>query len=307
MGSKVIILLTNRKLSTDIKFIQSDQEIITELDKNQRIVLIVGETTVIQKFERESKILEEYHSIKFFAIDKFEFIKNFKISEDDRNLNPKIIILKIYDDFINVYNEDIFDYGKVSDFLRTFVYPVATKFTSADYFHLLNKHLTFAVLLVKDYKNDSLKLIEDFKQPAAENRGKISFLYGKFEDTHQTTLSFEFEIEEVDLPICVIYKYSNEEKRAIRYKLTKEFAGKSENVIQFVNDYVNGKLKRYLKSEALPTKGDFLEENVYHLVRNNFDKIVLEENFNRWVFVLFIRGSCGQCNVVRISNICLLL
>ncbi len=286
-------------MSTNIKFIQTEQEILTELDQNQRVVLVVGNTTLIQQFERDSKILEEYPNIKFLGIDNFELIKNLKISDSNLNLDPKIIILKIYDDFINVYNDDIFNVEKVSNFLRTFVYPVVTRFTSSDYFHLINKHITFAVLLVKDYKNDSLKLIEEFQKPAAQYRGKISFLYGKLDDTHQTTLPFEFEIEEEDMPICVIYKYSPEEKRGIRYILNKEFADKSDNVLQFVDDFVNGKLKRFLKSEGLPKKGDFLEENVYHLVRNNFDKILLGENINRWVLVLFIRGSCGQCNVVR--------
>lgn len=286
-------------MSTNLKFIQTEQEIFSELDLNQRIVLVVGNTTVIQKFERNSKILQEYPNIKFVGIDKFELIKNFKISDSNLNLNPKLIILKIYDDFINVYIDDIFNFEKVSTFLRTFVYPVATRFTSSDYFHLINKHMTIAVLLVKDYKNDSLKLIEEFKKPAEQYRGNISFLYGKFDDTHQTTLAFEFEIEENDMPICVIFKYSPEEKRWIRYKLNKEFADKSDNVLQFIDDFVNGKSKRFLKSEALPKKGDFLEENVYHLVRNNFDKILLGENINRWVLVLFIRGSCGQCNVVR--------
>jgi len=57
-----------------------------------------------------------------------------------------------------------------------------------------------------------------------------------------------------------------------------------------------GNLKKYLKSERLPNNQQLKVNNVYQLVGENFENIVMKEN--EFVFVMFTRRNCGLCNEV---------
>lgn len=63
-----------------------------------------------------------------------------------------------------------------------------------------------------------------------------------------------------------------------------------ETVTAFVNDFVNGSLKPFLKSEEIPATND---EPVKVVVGNSFDDLVI--NTTADVLVEFYAPWCGHC------------
>lgn len=64
----------------------------------------------------------------------------------------------------------------------------------------------------------------------------------------------------------------------------------TERVAKFVNDFLDKKLTRYLKSEEIPASND---EPVKIVVGKNFDDIVI--NNTKDVLVEFYAPWCGHC------------
>ena len=64
----------------------------------------------------------------------------------------------------------------------------------------------------------------------------------------------------------------------------------SQNIEQFLEDWIDGKIKPPIKSEEIPTKQD---GPVYKLVNKSFQKEVLDNDLN--VFVKFYSPNCPHC------------
>jgi len=77
-----------------------------------------------------------------------------------------------------------------------------------------------------------------------------------------------------------------------KYKMDDDIT--SENVEEFYKDYVDGKLRTYLKSEPIP---DASGDAVRTVVAQNFKKVVLDPSKD--VLIEFYAPWCGHCQ--RIS------
>jgi len=78
------------------------------------------------------------------------------------------------------------------------------------------------------------------------------------------------------------------EDKSSKYKMTTTFT--PENVQQFVNDFLAGKLKNYVKSEPIPTNSN---EPVSVVVGETFKDIVLDPTKD--VLIEFYAPWCGHC------------
>ena len=92
-------------------------------------------------------------------------------------------------------------------------------------------------------------------------------------------------IKEKDLPVLTILDTRNEFKK---YKLKGEIS--YDNVIKFIKDWEENKLKRSLKSEKEPKNNN---GNVFIIVGKNFEKEVI--NNDKDVMVLFYAPWCNHC------------
>ncbi|XP_061679111.1 protein disulfide-isomerase A3 [Syngnathoides biaculeatus] len=75
-----------------------------------------------------------------------------------------------------------------------------------------------------------------------------------------------------------------------KYVMTEEFSRDGKALESFLQDYFDGKLKRYLKSEPIPESND---GPVKVLVAENFDSIVNDDSKD--VLVEFYAPWCGHC------------
>uniref|UniRef100_A0A667ZVI4 Protein disulfide-isomerase n=1 Tax=Myripristis murdjan TaxID=586833 RepID=A0A667ZVI4_9TELE len=75
-----------------------------------------------------------------------------------------------------------------------------------------------------------------------------------------------------------------------KYVMTEEFTRDGKALERFLQDYFDGKLKRYLKSEPIPENND---GPVKVVVAENFDSIVNDESKD--VLIEFYAPWCGHC------------
>lgn len=75
-----------------------------------------------------------------------------------------------------------------------------------------------------------------------------------------------------------------------KYTMTEEFSRDGKALERFLQDYFDGKLKRYLKSEPIPENND---GPVKVLVAENFDSIVNDDSKD--VLIEFYAPWCGHC------------
>ncbi|XP_072290868.1 protein disulfide-isomerase A3 [Eucyclogobius newberryi] len=82
--------------------------------------------------------------------------------------------------------------------------------------------------------------------------------------------------------------------RGDKYAMSEEFTRDGKALETFLQDYFDGKLKRYLKSEAVPEDND---GPVKVLVAENFDSIVNDDSKD--VLIEFYAPWCGHCKTLE--------
>ena len=123
-------------------------------------------------------------------------------------------------------------------------------------------------------RNVSNKINDKYKIAVADIREKISEKLIKI-----------IGLRENNLPSVIIIDPRNEFKK---YKLDGNID--DQNILKFIKNWENGKLKPFLKSEIEPRKNNGV---VFKLVGNTFKKEVI--NNDKDVMVLFSSNTCSHC------------
>jgi len=123
--------------------------------------------------------------------------------------------------------------------------------------------------------------VNRLKKAAEEFKGKVVFSYADKSAFQQEVNDYNVKDEEASL---VIDNFQDGKK----FRMDEKFS--AENVLQFVRDFVAGKLKPYTKSEKIPKKNDGPVKTVVGL---NFDEIVNDPEKD--VLIEFYAPWCGHC------------
>ncbi|XP_059475550.1 protein disulfide-isomerase isoform X2 [Neocloeon triangulifer] len=131
------------------------------------------------------------------------------------------------------------------------------------------------------------KYLEATRNIAKKHKGVVLFVtIDSDDDSHQRILEF-FGMKKEEVPAMRLIKL---EEDMAKYK--PESGELSEEIIgQFVQDFIDGKLKQHLLSEDVPEDWD--KTPVKYLVASNFDTVVFDTEKD--VLVEFYAPWCGHC------------
>ena len=121
-----------------------------------------------------------------------------------KSKNYIIIIHKIHDELINVYNGS-FTESDLKHFIDIYSRPVLSDLDSDSYMYIMNEKKTFIALLLDDNDESSTALEEVFYATSIKYRASIMAFVGNI----YTTLTREFNIKKAELPVMVIEEFNN--------------------------------------------------------------------------------------------------
>merc|ERR1711981_1182083 len=144
------------------------------------------------------------------------------------------------------------------------------------------------LLLFVSQKSDAFPAQKEMAAKVASlHKGKVLFVtVDADEEDHKRILEF-FGMKEDEVPGMRLIRL---EEDMAKYRPASG-ALEEENVKQFVQDFLDGKLKQHLLSEEIPEDWD--KEGVKVLVGKNFDDVAMNKDKN--VLVEFYAPWCGHC------------
>lgn len=194
-----------------------------------------------------------------------------------------VVLFKKFDEGRN--DLTTFDEAALRDFVQANSSPLVMPFDEKCAQLIFGKSVA-GLFLYRDRNSENAATLEAAVKAAANNlRGKIQVVITDITEGLETRLAEYIGITSADLPSVRIH-----DTRVDLKKYTMEGEITEQNILTFVDDWSNGRLRPTLKSEEIPTEQ---KENVYTLVGKSFNDIVMDPTKD--VLVEFYAPWCGHC------------
>ncbi|XP_033330377.1 protein disulfide isomerase [Megalopta genalis] len=199
----------------------------------------------------------------------------------------KVILFKKFDD-----GKDEFTGELTAEALQNFIYvyslPLVVEFNQTTASKIFRGHIKHHLLLCLNKEAGHYdKYVDMMKEPAKTFRGKVLFVtVDTVEADHERILEY-FGLKKSEVPAMRIIEL---EKSIIKYKPEKPELS-TENVVEFVNAFLDNKLKQHLITQDLPEDWD--KNPVKVLVGTNFHEVAHDPKKN--VLVEFYAPWCTHC------------
>uniref|UniRef100_A0A8C7XAY2 Protein disulfide-isomerase n=1 Tax=Oryzias sinensis TaxID=183150 RepID=A0A8C7XAY2_9TELE len=188
------------------------------------------------------------------------------------------------------FTEDKFTSNKIKKFIQENIFGICPHLTADNKDQLKGKDLLVAYYDV-DYdknpkgsnywRNRVMKVAKSF----LDQGKKLNFAVANKNTFSHEVSEFGLSSSSGELPVVAIRTSKGD-----KYAMTEEFSRDGKALERFLQDYFDGKLKRYLKSEPIPEDND---GPVKVLVAENFDSIVNDDSKD--VLIEFYAPWCGHC------------
>ena len=143
-----------------------------------------------------------------------------------------------------------------------------------------------ALVLFESSKNENWNFYLNIMNEVSEKiKGKIVVVMTDIKEGIAARLAEYVDVKEKDLPVLFILDTRNDFKK---YKMKGEI--NYDNIIKFIKDWEENKLKRNLKSEKEPKNNN---GTVFIVVGKNFEKEVI--NNDKDIMVMFYAPWCNHC------------
>ena len=276
-SSKELITWTRKKAGFALDLLTNKKE-IEKFKENNDICLIYFGTSIedIQKFTNVSLIIEEY---PFALVQNISIIKKYNINEGT------VVLYKHFDEKkLELRN---FNKKKLLDFIYQNALPKVMVFNDKSAQYIFQKKHPALILFCNNETQKWNHYGNIMTQVAEKIKGKIVIVMTDIKEGIASRLADYVGINKKDLPLISILDTRKDFKK---YNMNKEKEINNENIINFINDWENNKLKRTLKSEKEPKNNNGI---IRIIVGKNFEKEVI--NNNNDIMVLFYAPWCNHC------------
>ena len=255
------------------------EENITKMTKENNIfVVYFGEN------EEEIKIFNKV-AIKISSY-KLGICKSNEIAEKFKASPGTVVLFKKFDEKRNEISS--FDEQKLEAFLDEYTIPKITPFNDKVYKRIFNAKKPILFLYADKNKTEEYKSYKKMLSKVAEKyKREMTFIITDIKDNNGGKLASQIDVRKKEIPTVRIMVTAYQEMKKYRFN-KKEIT--EENLLKFIKDWKNQKIKPMLKSEKVPAKND---GDVFVLVGSNYEEEVI--NSDKDVMVLFYAPWCGHC------------
>lgn len=199
----------------------------------------------------------------------------------------KIVLFKKFDEGKAVYDKEV-TLKDVQNFISIHALPLIVEFNQDTAQKIFSGDIKSHLLVFLSKEAGHFeKYVDGIKEPAKKYRGEVLFVtIDCDENDHERILEF-FGLKKEDVPAMRLIKL---EQDMAKYKPDNPELT-AENVLEFVTDFIEGKLKRHLLTQDLPEDWD--KNPVKVLVGTNFYEIAYDKEKD--VLVEFYAPWCGHC------------
>jgi protein disulfide isomerase len=196
----------------------------------------------------------------------------------------QIVLFKTFDEKKNIFN-GLIDENSLVDFISHNALRLVNDLNERSIETIFGRSKS-AIFLIKSKSDKSLDDI--FNNVAGNYRGKLIFVVTGNKEELESRLMEYFGLTDSDLPhirICEVLKGEENVKFYVNTDAVNQ-----ENIINFINNFFEGKLSPFYKSEEIPAEQN---EKVFYLVGKQFNEKVINSQVN--VLVEFYAPWCQHC------------
>ena len=278
-----IIHWLERKTTSPLTFIDSEEKLLPFLNTDK--IVVVG---YFSGDNSSDIFLEVAHSL-----DKLPFgiVTDSELFDPDLSSSQGVIIYKGFDEKKVEFKQDM-EKDVLENFIIVHQFHLVSEFSQelSEMFSdaKIERHV---ILFAPKGVPSTDDTVETLRKVAPTFRGKILFiLVDSSADQFRGVIEF-FGINSVEIP-CLRGVILQEE--VARYK--QEEPDLSEKAVRmFAEDFISGKLKLDLKSEALPE--DWNDNPVKILTSTNFHEVIKQRKLKK-ALVEFYAPWCGHCKAL---------
>lgn len=222
-----------------IKF-DTYEQLNATFEKEHLLVMFYGEPKDNKtEFEIFFNMTERFQHLHFYHFSNETILLKLNITENITN--PSVIILKTFDEELNVYAGQFSD-EDVYGFIKIYARPVMSTLNGDSYLYVVNERISFISLLINENHTNYEEIREHFYESSYKYRSVLMSFLGDVEDLRGTTLTYEFGIKSQDLPLMIIEEFTPE-KTIRRYKSITQDLKSKEGVQGFFDAFFFSKIE----------------------------------------------------------------
>lgn len=272
---KEFILKKTQDPSEEVKSVED----LNKLKTDNKVVIVYFGSESEDNFKAFQATALGYDNVKFVHVFDNSMFSAFTAEANS------VVLFKQFDEgenrMVGTYTSEM-----LTKFVEDNRYATVLEFDQEAAEKIFGKEES-AIFLFQDSKSD---MVEVFTEVAKDKKfAKFNYSTSTVTSGLGARLSEFVGVKASDAPCIRIVQFKNQ--NLDKFKMNEEF--NKENLVKFVEDFHNGKLEKYFKSEPVPETND---DGVKIVVGNNFEKIVLDDS--KHVLIKAYAPWCGHCKTL---------